>query len=123
MIYPLGVLPITNDAGRNVGGENALKYIADRTGGRCQYPAVGADLDKAFNDIIGELRTQYMLGFYPQNVPLTKSPFHKLEIRVKNPELRVSARNGYYGDSEGGMGAAGARTSVTPERKSKLRER
>jgi Ca-activated chloride channel family protein len=116
-------LPITNEAGRNVGGENALKYIADRTGGRCQYPGVGADLDKAFNDIIAELRTQYFLAFYPQNVPLTKSPFHKLEIRLKSPELRVSARNGYYGESEGGSGAAGARTSVTPERKSKPQER
>jgi Ca-activated chloride channel family protein len=123
VIYPIVVLPITNDAGRNVGGENALKYIADGTGGRSQYPALGAELDRAFTDIVSELRTQYLLGFYPQNVPLTKSRFHKLEIRVKRPELRVSARNGYYGDSEGSSGAAGARTSVTPERKSKPHER
>ena len=123
VIYPIVVLPITNEAGRNVGGENALKYMADRTGGHCQYPAVGTDLDKAFSDLVSELRTQYLIGFYPTNVPLTKSRFHKLEIRLKDPQLRVSARNGYYGDSEGGSGAAGARTSITPDRKSKPHER
>lgn len=123
VIYPIVVLPITNEAGRNVGGENALKYIADGTGGRCQYPAIGADLDRAFTDIVSELRTQYLIGFYPQNVPLTKSRFHKLEIRVKNPELRVSARNGYYGDFEGGVGPAGSRTSVPLERTTKPHER
>jgi Ca-activated chloride channel family protein len=123
VIYPIVVLPITNEAGRNVGGENALTYMADRTGGRSQYPAIGADLDRAFSDIVSELRTQYLLAFYPQNVPLTNSRFHKLEVRVKRPELRVSARSGYYGDAEGGSGAAGARPSVTPERKSKPHER
>ena len=114
VIYPIVVLPITNDAGRNIGGENALKFIADGTGGRAQYPALGADLDKAFTDIVTELRTQYMLGFYPQNVPLTKERFHKLEVRVMRPELRVSARNGYYGEFDS---ASGARISLTPEKK------
>jgi hypothetical protein len=47
---------------------------------------------------------------------LTKDPFHKLEVRLKARELRVSARNGYYGESEGDTGSPGARISVTPER-------
>jgi Ca-activated chloride channel family protein len=100
VIYPVVVIPITNDAGRNIGGENALKFMADGTGGRTFLPSLGAELDRAFSDIIDELRTQYLLGFYPRNVPLTKDRFHKLEIRVKRPELRVSARNGYYGEAE-----------------------
>jgi Ca-activated chloride channel homolog len=123
VIYPVVVLPITNDAGRNIGGEHALKFIADGTGGRAQYPALGAELDRAFTGIVTELRTQYMLAFYPQNVPLTKERFHRLEVRVKQPELRVSARNGYYGEVEGGTGAAGARVSITPDRKPKRQER
>jgi Ca-activated chloride channel family protein len=94
------VIPITNDAGRNIGGENALKFMADGTGGRTFLPSLGAELDRAFSEIIDELRTQYLLGFYPRNVPLTKDRFHKLEVRVKRPELRVSARNGYYGEAE-----------------------
>ncbi len=116
VIYPVVVIPITNDAGRNIGGENALKFMADGTGGRTFLPSLGAELDRAFTDIIDELRTQYLLGFYPRNVPLTKDRFHKLEVRVKRPELRVSARNGYYGEAEGGSGAPDARTSIAPER-------
>lgn len=116
VIFAVVVLPITNDAGRNIGGENALTIMAQGTGGRTFLPVIGVQLDKAFSDIIMELRTQYLLGFYPRDVPLKKDPFHKLEVRLASPELRVSARNGYYGESEGDAGSPGARISVTPER-------
>ena len=98
VIYPVVVMPITNDAGRNIGGENALTFIADATGGRTFLASLGAELDHAFAGIIAELRTQYLLGFYPKNVPSTKDRFHKVEVRTKRPGLRVSARNGYFGE-------------------------
>ena len=116
VIYPLVVTPITNDAGRNIGGEHALITMAQRTGGRAFMPAPGAELDKAFSDIISELRTQYLLAFYPRAVPPTKEPFHHLEVRVTRPELQVSARNGYYGEVEGATGTADARISVAPDK-------
>ncbi|HUP04974.1 MAG TPA: VWA domain-containing protein [Bryobacteraceae bacterium] len=99
-IYPVVVVPISNDAGRNIGGEHVLKFMADGTGGRTFLPTLGAELDKAFADIVMELRTQYMLAFYPHGVPPTTNRFHKLEVRLKQPDLRVSARNGYYGEVE-----------------------
>jgi Ca-activated chloride channel family protein len=120
VIYPIVVLPIVNDAGRNTGGEHALEFMAQGTGGRSFYPEANAQLDKAFADVVMELRTQYLLGFYPRNVPLNKNPFHSLEVRVKSPGLRVSARNGYYGESEGG-GSPSTRISVTPDRTTKKR--
>jgi Ca-activated chloride channel family protein len=123
VIYAVVVMPITNDAGRNVGGENALTYMAQRTGGRTFLQATGAELDKTFSAIIAELRTQYLLGFYPHDVPLTKDPYHKLELRLKPPELRVSARTGYYGEAEGAAGTPGTRISVTPDRKKELRKK
>ena len=123
VIYPVVVMPITNDAGRNIGGEHALQFMAEGTGGRPFLPSVGAQLDKAFADIITELRTQYLLAFYPHDVPLTKEPFHKLEVRVNRPELRVSARNGYYGEVEGGTGTSGARTSVVPDGEKKRQKK
>ena len=83
VIYPVVVMPITNDAGRNIGGENALTFMAEGTGGRTFLPTVGAQLDQAFSDIISELRTQYLLAFYPHNVPLTKERFHKLAIHLR----------------------------------------
>ena len=114
-IYAIVVMPITNDAGRNIGGEHALEFMATGTGGRCFLPTVGAELDTAFASIITELRTQYLLGFYPRDVPLNKDRFHKLEVRVTRPDLRAFARNGYYGEVEGGRsGSPDAHITVSP---------
>ncbi len=81
VIYPILVMPITNDAGRNIGGENALTTLANGTGGMVFTPDLGSSLDEAFNDILMALRTQYMLGYYPANVPLTKEPFPSASCR------------------------------------------
>jgi Ca-activated chloride channel family protein len=98
VIYSVLVMPITNDAGRNIGGENALTTMGERTGGRVFAPSLGPALDRAFTDILKELRTQYLLGFYPKNAPLTADPFHRIEVKARG-DLRVSARNGYYGET------------------------
>jgi Ca-activated chloride channel family protein len=113
VIYPVVVLPITNIAGRNTGGEHFLIFVAQGTGGRTFFPDSGK-LDQAFADIIAELRTQYFLAFYPQGVPLPKNPFHKLEVQVDRPDLRVSARSGYYGEAEGVTGPANAPAADNP---------
>jgi Ca-activated chloride channel homolog len=100
VIYPILVVPVTADAGRNVGGENALTTFAQRTGGRVFAPTLGAELDTAFDQILRDLRTQYLLGFYPKNVPLTKDRFHTLQINLtRDPSLRAIARSGYYGEA------------------------
>jgi Ca-activated chloride channel family protein len=120
VIYGIVVMPITNEAGRNTGGEHALEYMAEGTGGRTFYPRDSKALDKAFIDIVNELRTQYFLGYYPKDVPLTKDPFHRLEVRVAQSDLQVSARNGYYGDAEGSVNSPSTTPiAVTPERKKK----
>ncbi len=120
VIYAIVVMPITNDAGRNTGGEHALEFMARGTGGRTFQPTIGPELDKAFNAIITELRTQYLLGYYPKDVPPTKERFHKLEVRVLRPDLRVSARNGYYGEAEGGhVASPEERITVSPDRQPK----
>jgi len=99
ILYPVLVVPITNDAGRNVGGENALTTLAAGTGGHVFTPSLGAQLDKAFDDILRELRTQYLIGYYPKDVPPTKDRFHTLKVTVQGRSLRVSTRSGYYGES------------------------
>jgi Ca-activated chloride channel family protein len=115
VIYPVVVIPIMNDAGRNTGGENFLTFAAEGTGGRTFLPSLGTQLDKAFRDIISELRTEYLLGYYPHNVPPTKNRFHTLQVRVKSPELQVFARNGYYGEAEASIGTTpDARISLEP---------
>jgi Ca-activated chloride channel family protein len=100
VLYAILVVPITNDAGRNLGGENALTALAAGTAGRVFTPSVGPDLDRAFSDILTELRTQYFLGHYPQGLPATRERFHRLDVKVLKPGLRVNARSGYYGGVE-----------------------
>ena len=114
VIYPVVVIPITNEAGRNTGGEHALIFMAEGTGGRTFFPSAGKELDQAFTDILNELRTQYFMAYYPKDVPLTKNPFHKLEVQTNKPDLQVHARNGYYGDAEGGDSSSGSPVAVSP---------
>jgi Ca-activated chloride channel family protein len=99
VIYPILVMPITNEAGRNIGGENALTTLAEGTGGRVFAPTLVDRLDEVFEEILTELRTQYLIGFYPKNVPPSKERFHRLKVTVDRPGLRVQTRSGYYGDS------------------------
>ncbi len=100
-IYPLIVLPIRSDAGRNRGGEHALITLAGNTGGETfvQYGAV--NLDEAFDEVLVNLRTQYYLGFYPQlDGVQRREVFRNIEIRVQRPGAKVLARSGYYADPD-----------------------
>ncbi|MDX2149982.1 MAG: VWA domain-containing protein [Bryobacteraceae bacterium] len=99
-IYTILVVPVPTDAGRNTGGENALETLSSQTGGRVFAPTIGDPLDRAFADILADLRTQYLLGFYPRNVPRTKDPFHRLAVNVARPGLRVVSRTGYFGEAD-----------------------
>lgn len=96
VVYPIVVVPVNADPGRNLGGEHALETLAESTGGKAFSPQGTAALNQAFSDIIRELRTQYLLGFYPRGVPQQPRSFHSLKIMTVNPALRVASRSGYY---------------------------
>ena len=99
VIYSILVVPISNDAGRNVGGENALTQFSNGTGGRVFLPTVGPALDAAFATILRDLRTQYLVGYYPKAVPLSKNRFHTVKLSLRDPALTAQTRTGYYGAS------------------------
>lgn len=96
VLYAIVVVPITNDAGRNTGGENALTQISRSTGGRAFFPSAGPTLDKALSDILRDLRTQYLLAYYPKNLPESKDPFRRVTVNLSRADLRASSRDGYY---------------------------
>jgi Ca-activated chloride channel homolog len=104
VMYPIVVIPIANSAGRNIGGEHALATLATGTGGRVFRPSSAPELDTAFSDILRELRTQYLIGFYPKDVPPTKDRYHTLKVTLANSRLRVNTRSGYYEDSDASKG-------------------
>jgi Ca-activated chloride channel homolog len=97
VIYGIIVVPISNDAGRNIGGEHTLVQFGQNTGGRVFYPTF-ADLDKAFAEILLDLRTQYLIGYYPKDLPKDAKSFHPVAVNVKRADLRPSTRSGYYSD-------------------------
>ncbi len=96
LLYPLVVVPIASDAGRNTGGEHALATLAVSTGGRIFYPAGFELLTAAFTEILHDLRTQYVLGFQPAGVPDARGIFHPVIVTTRRPGLTVQTRRGYY---------------------------
>jgi Ca-activated chloride channel homolog len=97
IMYPIVVVPITNDAGRNTGGEHALQTLAASTGGRWFDPDVGERLDQAFTEILRDLRAQYMIGYYPKGQAQDVRGFHMVRVELNRKDLRASTRTGYYG--------------------------
>jgi Ca-activated chloride channel homolog len=100
IVYSIIVVPVEADAGRNLGGEHALIQISKDTGGKYYYAEGQQQLDEAFRKISDELRTQYLLAFYPSR-KVSDSPFRriKVELSKKDPEGRayqVRHRAGYY---------------------------
>jgi Ca-activated chloride channel family protein len=104
VVYAILVVPITNGAGRNIGGENALTSMTRDTGGRVFTPNVGPAMDQAFADILHELRTQYLIGYYPRNIPRSGNRFHRVRVEPPRPQLQVFTRSGYYGSAEEAAG-------------------
>ena len=99
IFYGILLRPITNDPGRNVGGENALALLAGGTGGKVYSATIGDQLDRVFTSILDELRSQYFVAYSPVGVGGGSSRYHRVEVRVARPELRVSTRSGYYESS------------------------
>jgi Ca-activated chloride channel family protein len=100
MIYSLIDVPIEASAGRELGGEHALITLAEQTGGKSYYVSDGG-LDKAFARVSDDLRTQYLLGYYPHRQEPGKT-FHRLDVTIPRAGARdfnIRHRTGYYADS------------------------
>jgi Ca-activated chloride channel family protein len=96
VVYPILVTPITNEPGRSLGGERALSQFASNTGGKMFEPVNASEMDRHFTAILRDLRTQYLIGFYPKNLPAELPEFHPLRLELDRPGLQISTRSGYY---------------------------
>ena len=95
-VYGLVVQPIKSEPGRNLGGEHAMHYLAEKTGGRF-FRVLSPELVRtSFDKISEELRTQYYLGYYPQRAASESSEFRQIRVRVKDQSYIVRTREGYY---------------------------
>ncbi len=99
MLYSIIDLPIVADAGRETGGEHALITLSQETGGKYYYADEG-NLDQAFKKVSEDLRTQYLIGYYPAH-RLSDSSFRTISVTLTKPlegkdPYTIRHRTGYY---------------------------
>lgn len=82
-------------SGNDGRGLEALKKMAEPTGGRVFEVRKKLDFQATFDRIQEEMRSQYSLSFRPPE-GVADGKMRKLEVRVRRPGARVYAREGYY---------------------------
>ncbi len=99
IVYSIIDVPVEASAGRDIGGEHALIQISADTGGKYYYATSLAQLDDAFQKISNELRTQYLLAYYPSE-RYADSDFRQLHVDLASPPpggpFQSHYRAGYY---------------------------
>lgn len=76
-------------------GRSILEEIAEKTGGRLFQVSRKEPIENIYSEIGEALRNQYSLGYTPDKG--AGPGYHKLRVSTKRKDLRVYARQGYYG--------------------------
>jgi Ca-activated chloride channel family protein len=102
MVYSIIDVPIETSAGRSLQGEHAMITLAEQTGGQYFYADSGS-LQSIFAKISEDLRTQYLLGYYPPQGK-DNDDFRTISVTLRNrpPDAKetVHHRPGYYPSNE-----------------------
>jgi VWFA-related protein len=77
-------------------GKKVLERISKETGGRLFEVSKKESVDQIYAQIQEELRNQYSLGYSPDRG--AESGYRKIQVAVKQKDVAVQAREGYYGD-------------------------
>jgi Ca-activated chloride channel homolog len=93
LLYSIIIRPVKSESGRNTAGEHALETITDNTGGALFYIDELGQLDATYDQIDRELRTQYLLGYYPE--PRPAAGYRHVEVRI-NGAYTLRYRKGYF---------------------------
>lgn len=94
LLYTILIRPVKNENGRNTAGEHAIETIMESTGGAVYYADAMNQLDAMFRQISLELRTQYLLSYYP--VPKDKpGTYCRIELDVSGGPYTLHYRQGY----------------------------
>jgi VWFA-related protein len=88
LIYTVGIDP----GGFGV-DEEALKALADPTGGFATTVHANADIPSAVGRVLNDLRDQYLLGFVPTHP--ADGAFHRLSVTVRGCDCHARARAGF----------------------------
>jgi VWFA-related protein len=77
--------------------QETLQTLASDTGGKAFTDS--NDFGAAFTQIIRDTSAYYLLGYSSTN-DVKDGRFRRITVRVKRPDLRVEARNGYYAERD-----------------------
>ena len=98
--------------------QDSLRVLAEQTGG---FAAINRnDFSDAFQRIVDENSSYYVLGYYPAN-DKRDGRFRKIEVRLARPGLTVKARKGYVAP-RGGKTAAERKVDPSAGTSNQLRE-
>ena len=87
---------LISDPGASEGyGPGVAQELAQQTGGRVIGVRNESSLEKAFDVISEELRSQYVLGYYSTNTK-RDGTFRKIKVETTRSDAKVLARRGYY---------------------------
>jgi VWFA-related protein len=93
-VYAVGLLERTGSSRHEL--RMRLQQITESTGGQAFFPTALKDLDKTYEKVLEEIKSQYHLGYHSTNL-VTDGAWRKVEIKVKRPEVKVRTRKGYFG--------------------------
>ena len=77
-----------------------LRKLADRSGGQLYRADSVASLPQAFAAIAAELRTQYLLGYYPTNKN-DNAAYRKIQVKTSRKDIAIRSRRGYLPKTQG----------------------
>lgn len=76
-------------------GKKVLEQLSKETGGRFFEVTKKQSVGDIYDAINEELRNQYGIGYVPDKVDATPG-YHKIQLTVKQKDLIVQTRAGYY---------------------------
>jgi VWFA-related protein len=89
------IILITDPRATEGYGPGVASKMTQDTGGRVINVRSDKGLEKAFDVISEELRSQYVLGYSSTNTK-RDGTFRKIKVEVNRPEVKILARKGYY---------------------------
>ena len=100
--FDMGTDPLSGNSGSSTPNHTTvdmkvLNRFGEASGGRAweiSEAAFGKNMDAVLDTIAAELRSQYSIGYYP-NHPVKDGKWHRVRIRMKNPDYVARARKEY----------------------------
>lgn len=94
IIYGIGILGSEQPASAER-AKSSLNALTLATGGRSWFPSDAAETEKITPEIAHEIRTQYVIGYTPENTA-SSGGFRSIRVEVNVPNVTVRTRSGYY---------------------------